>query len=183
MKCFGFHKWRILPWMKTKNNTQPPHKACLRCGKLWFKARIYVPSIEGSIRRAPMWEGESAPKGYASWREYHERTACHRRDAEESSMKIWVDDIRTPPSLDWYWCKTSDEAIKVLMNEKWFDEHVKPHPIKLMSLDHDLGGDDTTRPVVLWMCENEFWPEEVRVHSANPVGAEWLEGMIERYKT
>ena len=51
-----------------------------------------------------------------------------------------------------------------------------------MSLDHDLGGDDTSRRIVLWMCENEFWPDEVVVHSANPVGVEWLEGMIARYK-
>jgi hypothetical protein len=51
-----------------------------------------------------------------------------------------------------------------------------------MSLDHDLGGDDTTRPIVLWMCENESWPTTVHVHTANPVGREWLEGMIERYK-
>jgi hypothetical protein len=51
-----------------------------------------------------------------------------------------------------------------------------------MSLDHDLGGDDTTRPIVLWCCENDFWPVEVRIHTANPVGRDWLEGMIERYK-
>jgi len=51
-----------------------------------------------------------------------------------------------------------------------------------MSLDHDLGDDDTTRPVVMWCCYNDWWPDSVVVHSANPVGVEWLEGMIERYK-
>ena len=51
-----------------------------------------------------------------------------------------------------------------------------------MSLDHDLGGEDTPRPVVIWFCEADYWPTEVVVHSANPVGIEWLEGMIERYK-
>lgn len=45
-----------------------------------------------------------------------------------------------------------------------------------------LGGDDTTRRVVLIMCENNFWPERVYLNSANPVGCEWLEGMIKRYK-
>ena len=47
--------------------------------------------------------------------------------------------------------------------------------------DHDLGGDDTSRAIVLWMCENEWWPESVMVHSQNPVGSFWLRAMIERY--
>ncbi|KAF0967291.1 hypothetical protein BPODLACK_04261 [Gordonia sp. YY1] len=32
------------------------------------------------------------------------------------------------------------------------------------------------------MCEHEVWPEVVRVHSANPVGVEWLTGMVDRYR-
>lgn len=94
-------------------------------------------------------------------------------------MKIWVDDIRTPPDDTWEWAKDSMEALGWLMHTQmcYRDCH-----IELMSLDHDLGGDDTSRRIVLWMCENEFWPDEVVVHSANPVGVEWLEGMIARYK-
>ena len=97
-------------------------------------------------------------------------------------MRIWVDDIRTPP-LGWVWCKTSEQALITLKETKArFDSGLKHVRIDIMSLDHDLGGDDTTRPIVLWMCENEYWPTDVVVHSANPVGIEWLEGMIERYK-
>lgn len=103
-------------------------------------------------------------------------------------MKIWVDDIRTPPDDTWFWAKTSQDAIQELIISKMMFEGklggvCSMGFITLMSLDHDLGGDDTTRPIVLWMCENDFWPVEVRVHSANPVGVEWLEGMIERYKS
>jgi len=92
-------------------------------------------------------------------------------------MKLWVDDLRPPPPEwdddEWDWAKTSAIAIGCLMSDV-YDE---------MSLDHDLGGDDTTRPIVLWLCENSWcWPERVVVHSANPVGREWLEGMIARYK-
>lgn len=93
-------------------------------------------------------------------------------------MKIWVDDIRTPPDGYW-WVKTSEDFIdgmEVLIREGWRGDQ-----IEVVSLDHDLGGDDTTRPIVLWFCENDFWPVEVVVHSANYVGVEWLEGMIERY--
>lgn len=93
-------------------------------------------------------------------------------------MKIWVDDIRTPPDHRWMWIKTSAQTIEFLKVVR----RTGAFPLMTMSLDHDLGGDDTTRPIVLWMCENEFWPEEVRVHSRNPVGVEWLEGMIARYK-
>ncbi|WP_158264213.1 cyclic-phosphate processing receiver domain-containing protein [Amycolatopsis sp. CA-126428] len=42
-------------------------------------------------------------------------------------------------------------------------------------------GDDTTRPVVLWLCEHDRRPAEVRVHTANPAGREWLTGMARRY--
>jgi hypothetical protein len=86
-------------------------------------------------------------------------------------MKLWVDDLRTPPN-GWAWAKTSREAISLLSIKH----------VSALSLDHDLGGDDTTRPVVLWMCENEVWPAHIRVHSANPVGVEWLTGMVERYR-
>lgn len=98
-------------------------------------------------------------------------------------MKLWVDDIRTPPDDSWEWVKTSAQAIKALSETKTLcREKSAIYNFEVVSLDHDLGGDDTTRPIVLWCCENEFWPLKVVVHSANPVGREWLEGMIERYK-
>lgn len=94
-------------------------------------------------------------------------------------MYLWVDDIRHPPIDNhlWDWAVSSDIAIARLGEARELGEKVD-----LMSLDHDLGGDDTTRPVVLWMCENDFWPDNVVVHSQNPVGCDWLIGMINRYK-
>lgn len=83
---------------------------------------------------------------------------------------LWVDDLRPAPD-GWHWAKTSAEAIDALASQRW----------DLMSLDHDLGGDDTSRRAVLWLCENGNWPDEIRVHSANPVGVEWLKGMVNRY--
>lgn len=106
-------------------------------------------------------------------------------------MRLWVDDVRTPPdsydsphnpgetiSPSWWWAKTSKAAIDSLR----YHNQQGINPFVEISLDHDLGGDDTTRPVVLWMCEHNVWPEIVGVHTANPVGREWLEGMIARYK-
>lgn len=97
-------------------------------------------------------------------------------------MKIWVDDIREPPNTSWVWKKTSSEAIEELEKLMWYTKNGRTdRRPEYMSLDHDLGGDDTTRPIVLWMCENEFWPKEVVVHSANPTGIDWLVGMVGRY--
>jgi hypothetical protein len=85
---------------------------------------------------------------------------------------LWVDDLRPPPTPDWTVARTSREAIDLLSSRSF----------TTLSLDHDLGGDDTTRAVVLWLCEHtDRWPVEVRVHSANPVGRTWLLGMVERY--
>lgn len=108
-------------------------------------------------------------------------------------MKLWVDDIRLPPKPEfdiieqpegWLWTKNSTDTILVLRAVKRiYDAMGGWNMISEMSLDHDLGGDDTSRAVVLWCCENDYWPNKVYVHSANPVGIEWLEGMIRRYKT
>jgi len=97
-------------------------------------------------------------------------------------MKIWVDDIRTPPDDTWHWWSSSEMTIRFLNEWKELCDRGRIKRPQIMSLDHDLGGEDTSRPIVLWMIENDFWPVEVKVHSANPVGIEWLEGMIERYK-
>lgn len=96
-------------------------------------------------------------------------------------MKLWIDDLRNPKDFirdadEWTWAKDSFEAIAYLKKAM-----LKYIPVEAVSFDHDLGGDDTTRPVVLWMCENDFWPDVCYVHSSNPPGVDWLAGMISRY--
>lgn len=91
-------------------------------------------------------------------------------------MKLWVDDLRNPGD-GWYWAKDSFTALLELDAAR-----DAGYEIEWMSLDHDLGGDDTSRRIVHWMIENDFWPKRVTVHSANPPGVYWLESMIERYK-
>lgn len=88
-------------------------------------------------------------------------------------QRLWVDDLRPAPSGWIHVISSADALLALAYNGPWNE----------MSLDHDLGGDDTARSVVLWLCENpEHWPDEVHVHSQNPVGALWLTQMIERYK-
>lgn len=94
-------------------------------------------------------------------------------------FKLWVDDVREPPDETWDWVTTSEAAIAVL---RIFHEEIGMWcEREAISLDYDLGGDDTTRSVVLWMIENGFKFNNYYVHTANPVGRDWLEGMLDMY--
>lgn len=64
------------------------------------------------------------------------------------------------PGPDWTWAKTSAEALAAL----------RDGPVEEISLDHDLDGGDTTRPLALWICENEVWPDRIAVHSGTASG-------------
>lgn len=88
-----------------------------------------------------------------------------------ASVNLWIDDLRPPPDETWVWAKTSTDAKSQLAS----------HTFEKVSFDHDLGGDDTSRSIVLFMINHDLRADSYSVHSANPVGAEWLNGMIERY--
>lgn len=98
-------------------------------------------------------------------------------------MKLWIDDLRTPPDDTWLWAKTSSEALTILRSAYLSLVGLAPvqEDITAVSFDHDLGGDDTTRPVIMWMAEYQFWPEIVYVHSMNVIGAEYIMGVAENY--
>ena len=56
-------------------------------------------------------------------------------------------------------------------------------PLDELWLDHDLGGDDTSRPLVMEMASDAFWQHPwsvntVYIHTANPVGAKWIESTL-----
>lgn len=104
-------------------------------------------------------------------------------------MYLWLDDIRPAPD-DWVWVKTPAQAIEALLTGA----------VEIASLDHDLGFDPrkfqdyttgaiseedaemTGYQVVLWMAEHDVWPSEaIYVHSANPVGANNICAVVDRY--
>ena len=67
--------------------------------------------------------------------------------------------------------ETSDEAIRWL--ESWRRNNAeRGRPLNNMidevSLDHDLGGDDTGMKVLDWMIEHGVWPAELTIHTSNP---------------
>ena len=96
-------------------------------------------------------------------------------------MKIWLDDIRVPYKfgrIGWTWVKTTDECIEAL----------KKGDVKEISLDHDLSekamlgnfeGEKTGYEVVLWMIENNVFPEKIYIHSFNPAGRDRMRRAFE----
>lgn len=63
---------------------------------------------------------------------------------------LFVDDERPAPE-GWTLVTTSAAALDFLTNTR-----ASGTPVDMISLDHDLGGPDTTRPIVLWMCEHDW---------------------------
>lgn len=93
-------------------------------------------------------------------------------------MKLWHDDVRPPPSDEWSWARTNEEARMLLYGAKAYDQE-----ITACSLDHDLGAnpedgicakgaaEETGLKLVEWMIENDLVPPKVTIHSWNPAGA------------
>lgn len=100
-----------------------------------------------------------------------------------SHVKLWFDDVRPPPDETWTWAKNNLDAFHEVAEMRLRNE-----TFQALSLDHDLGDhhdnhETNTRffvqtALITW----GNWPEKVYVHSMNPVGREWLEGTIARYR-
>lgn len=89
-------------------------------------------------------------------------------------VKIWIDDVRPPPSENWIWVKTLSEAfVAISANE-----------LAEISFDHDLGGEDTTMPLAKLIEEMAYFgtmkPFKWYIHSANPVGRQNLYACLSR---
>lgn len=91
--------------------------------------------------------------------------------------RLFLDDVRNPPDNDWVVCRSTQEAIEIIVQKGLPD---------FMSLDHDLGGDDTTM-VFLKRLVSEVWdgksnPPEYQVHSANPIGTKNITSYMDSWK-
>lgn len=78
-------------------------------------------------------------------------------------MKIYLDDERKAP-VGWTKVSTPQETIELLEN----------YDVEELSLDHDLGIEETGYDVVLWLEEKVvmegYIPPVIKVHSSNPAG-------------
>lgn len=83
-------------------------------------------------------------------------------------MKLWVDDLRSPPP-GWVWAKSSAEAAYKL-GEEMGRNGLHSLSLEAISFDHDLGGEDTTMRTVLLLEDWDIWPDICYVHTSNPAG-------------
>lgn len=92
-------------------------------------------------------------------------------------MKLFIDDIRDPPDESWTIARSYEEAVRLVAVE--FPE--------MVSFDHDLGsgptGYDFAHHLVDRDLDNAAMPINFTftVHSANPVGANNITGLLNRY--
>jgi Cyclic-phosphate processing Receiver domain len=97
---------------------------------------------------------------------------CRSKQDRLRTVRLWLDDRRSPPDSGWEWVTTPDAAIALL----------KGGGVSLISFDHDLGFDGDRElsgyEVLLWIEEavalHGYEPPEMLVHSANPPGHERL---------
>lgn len=89
---------------------------------------------------------------------------------------LFLDDERDPvDGGEWVVCRSTDEAVTETLS--------RGCPPSVMSLDHDLGGDDTAMRYLRWVMDTyDNWDFTYRVHSQNPVGRDNIVSLLESYR-
>ena len=88
-----------------------------------------------------------------------------------TTTRLWLDDVRRPPSGNWTWARSVDEAVEILMTETVVEA----------SLDNDLHPfEHDGLEVVEWMVEKRVFPRLVRVHTDNRFASTKMCGLLER---
>lgn len=102
---------------------------------------------------------------------------------EKKEKGLYVDDERPLPKkyIGWDVARNYDEAISLLTKNKY----------DVVSLDHDIASwnknnrEMTGYDIAMWLAERkqhgEYVPPEVFAHTANPVGRDRIQGIIDRY--
>jgi hypothetical protein len=91
------------------------------------------------------------------------------------TYKLFIDDERFPQDDTWEIVRTVEQAKAIVL--------LRGLPT-VMSLDHDLGGDETTMQFLLWLTDNYLLecPPDYIIHSQNPVGRENMRAYMELWK-
>ena len=95
-------------------------------------------------------------------------------------MKLWIDDMRQPPSDDWTWVKTTNQAIAAI---RQYERNMNDDTI-MINLDHDAGdfvndGGDYIQ-ILNWLEKNKIVDTGYffHIHSMNPVGIQNMRAII-----
>lgn len=93
-------------------------------------------------------------------------------------IKIWIDDIRTPPSEDWIWIKSVNAAKRYIsMTSSYGVTDI------MLSVDHDAGdyakdGGDYIK-ILDWL-EEIGYDGYIHIHSMNAVGKMNMRNIIQK---
>ena len=96
-------------------------------------------------------------------------------------MKLWIDDVRKPPSNDWIWVQSVVQAIPTIC---MYERNMHDDTI-MIDLDHDAGefgkyGGDYIE-ILNWL-EREGIVDTgyfFHIHSMNPVGVQNMKAIID----
>lgn len=96
-------------------------------------------------------------------------------------IKLWIDDIRIPPSQEWIWIQSVNKA------KEYFLTLSSTNNIDIfISLDHDAGdfasdGGDYIN-ILNWLEESGLVDTgySFRLHSMNPVGVQNMRAIIQK---
>lgn len=96
-------------------------------------------------------------------------------------INLFLDDCRDAPSNNFVIVRNAKDALYILRQCR----------VNILSLDHDLGDNQSTGYDLLkiliesWIYKNATvypFPKEIYLHSANPVGRENMYKLLMRYK-
>ena len=88
-------------------------------------------------------------------------------------ISIYLDDLRQPKYNFMHIARNYEDCIDLLENNK----------VQILSLDHDLGGESKTGyDVCKYIVQYDLWPEEIYMHSMNPVGRDNMYKLLDRYR-
>jgi len=94
-------------------------------------------------------------------------------------IRIWLDDLRTPPPGVWHICRTAEEAIGL----------IEAGGVSFVAFDHDLGdgpggnnrpltGYDVALRIEQLAVAGKIGPVDYSIQSANPVGRDNIEAAM-----
>ena len=103
-------------------------------------------------------------------------------------MILVIDDVKEftfPPGSEVVYARTLSEGLRQLNRIFELPRIKSPAKVELW-LDHDLGGDDTIRPICLLLAEMAYYDTTypfslIVICSLNPVGIEWMRSTLSDY--
>ena len=103
-------------------------------------------------------------------------------------MILVIDDVKEftfPPDVEVFYARNLAEGLRQLDGIFKLSAIGPPLEVELW-LDHDLGGDDTIRPICLLLAEMAYYGTAypfslIVICSLNPVGIEWMKSTLSGY--